>query len=148
MTVIFCCYFFPLPITRLSLQWMLKIAMHSPCPVSCLTFYFKKMHAQALAQLPQGAVYLQLLNLLGLDLTAVTCQGAEQVTQAVNTPSILEVLECDALQTSCECWVLYGKITRAFYLHSWFFFSSHHMAVLPTMIYSIELLIFWCVRSL
>jgi len=103
MTVIFCCYFSPLPITRLSLQWMLKIAMLSPCAVSCLTFFFKKMHAQALAQLPQGAVYLQLLNLSGLDLTAVTCQGAEQVTQAVNTPSILEVLECDELQTSCEC---------------------------------------------
>lgn len=81
---------------------MLKIAMRSPCPVSCLTFYFKKMHAQALAQLHQGAVCLQLLNLSGPDLMAVTCQGAEQVTQAVNTPGMLGVLQYDVLQTSGE----------------------------------------------
>lgn len=72
-------------ITRLNLQWMLKIVMNSPCPVSCLTFYSKKMHVQALAQPLQGVGCLQLLSPWALGPMAVACQGAEQVTQAART---------------------------------------------------------------
>lgn len=112
--------FFPPPlfITRLNLQWMLKIVMHSPCLVPCLTFCCKKMRVQALVQLLQGAVYPQLRSLWALDPMAVTCQGAEQVTPAVTTLlAFYRSWECEVWQTSLEHQVLYVKVFIIFNPH-------------------------------
>lgn len=76
---------FFLLITRLNLQWTLKTAMSSPCPVSSLTFYCRRVHVQALAQPLQGVVCLQRQSPWALGPMAVACQGAEQVTQAART---------------------------------------------------------------
>lgn len=109
----------PLLIARLNLWWMLKIVMHSPCLVSCLTFCFKKMHVQALVQLLQGVAYLQLLSPWGLDPMAAACRGAEQVTLAA---SALWAFQRSGSGRDCR-----HHLNITCFMKKIFVFNTHHV---------------------